>query len=167
MFDKQKKNLLSFIINFFSEVNNLVFQDKTFLMYIKYNLNITNCPLIRVIVMKGCLWHISYNIVLSKTVELEQTRRYHLLPSILWSLYGMVKQLLCMQFSNGEGIEKLFSQYWPKCCLENISSHMVEHWTFTYFFFFFHIIVKRQTHNQVHINFSIHTFMAYRICTTF
>lgn len=38
MFDKQKKNLLSFIINFFSEVNNLVFQDKTFLMYIKYNL---------------------------------------------------------------------------------------------------------------------------------
>lgn len=65
------------------------------------------------------------------------------------------------------GIEKLFSQYWPKCCLENISSHMVEHWTFTYFFFFFHIIVKRQTHNQVHINFSIHTFMAYRICTTF
>lgn len=66
-----------------------------------------------------------------------------------------------------KGIEKLFSQYWPKCCLENISSHMVEHWTFTYFFFFFHIIVKRQTHNQVHINFSIHTFMAYRICTTF
>lgn len=112
MFDKQKKNLLSFIINFFSEVNNLV-----------------------------------YNSMLS--------------------LYSMVKQLLCMQFSNGEGIEKLFSQYWPKCCLENISSHMVEHWTFTYFFFFFHIIVKRQTHNQVHINFSIHTFMAYRICTTF
>lgn len=102
MFDKQK-NLLSFIINFFSEVNNLVFQDKTFLMYIKYNLKITNCPLIRVIVMKGCLWHISYNIVLSKTVELEQTRRYHLLPSILWSLYGMVKQLLCMQFSYREG----------------------------------------------------------------
>lgn len=103
MFDKQKKNLLSFIINFFSEVNNMVFQDKTFLMYIKYNLKITNCPLIRVIVMKGCLWHISYNIVLSKTVELEQTRRYHLLPSILWFLYGMVKQLLCMQFSNREG----------------------------------------------------------------
>lgn len=109
MFDKQKKNLLSFIINFFSEVNNLVFQDKTFLMYIKYNLKITNCPLIRAIVMKGCLWHISYNIVLSKTVELEQTRRYHLLPSILWSLYGMVKQLLCMQFSNREGIRKTAS----------------------------------------------------------
>lgn len=66
-----------------------------------------------------------------------------------------------------KGIEKLFSQYWPKCCLENISSHMVEHWTFTYIFFFFHIIVKRQTHKQVHINFSIHNFMAYRICTTF
>lgn len=48
MFDKQKKNLLSFIINFFSEVNNLV-----------------------------------YNSMLS--------------------LYDMVKQLLCMQFSNGEG----------------------------------------------------------------
>lgn len=47
MFDKKKK-LLSFIINFFSEVNNLV-----------------------------------YNSMLS--------------------LYDMVKQLLCMQFSNGEG----------------------------------------------------------------
>lgn len=112
MFDKQKKNLLSLIINFFSEVNNLV-----------------------------------YNSMLS--------------------LYSMVKQLLVCSLATEKGIEKLFSQYWPKCCLENISSHMVEHWTFTYFFFFFHIIVKRQTHNQVHINFSIHTFMAYRICTTF
>lgn len=71
MFDKHKKNLLSFIINFFSEVNNLV-----------------------------------YNSMLS--------------------LYSMVKQLLCMQFSNGEGNRETVLAI-SKCCLENISSHMVEH----------------------------------------
>lgn len=131
MFDKQKKNLLSFIINFFSEVNNLVFQDKTFLMYIKYNLKITNCPLIRVIVMKGCLWHISYNIVLSKTVELEQQGDtiYSPLYSDLYTVW-LSNSFVC-NLATERGIEKLLSQYWPKCCLENISSHMVEHWTFT------------------------------------
>lgn len=86
----------------------------------------------------------------------------------LCSLYtAWLSNSFVCSLATEKGIEKLFSQYWPKCCLENISSHMVEHWTFTYFFFFFHIIVKRQTHKQVHINFSIHTFMAYRICTTF
>lgn len=82
------------------------------------------------------------------------------------SLYSMVKQLLCMQFSNGEGnretvlaiLTQMLSGKYLVIWLN------IEH---SRIFFFFHIIVKRQTHNQVHINFSIHTFMAYRICTTF
>lgn len=109
MFDKQKKNLLSFIINFFSEVDNLIFQDKTFLMFIKYNLKITNCPLIRVIVMKGCLWHISYNIVLLNgcMVELGQTRStiYSPLYSDLYTVW-LSNSFVC-NLATERGIEQL------------------------------------------------------------
>lgn len=146
MFDKQKKKLLSFIINFFSEVNNLVFQDKTFLMYIKYNLKITNCPCTRVFVMKGCLWHITYSIVLSKTVKLGQTRKSHLFPSI-FSLYGMVKKLLCMQFSNREGNRETALAILTQMLSGKYLSSYGGTLNIYIIFFFFHIIVKRQTHN--------------------
>lgn len=87
MFDKQK-----IIINFFSEVNNLV-----------------------------------YNSMLS--------------------LYDMVKQLLCMQFSNGEGNRETVLAILTQMLSGKYLSSYGGTLNIYIIFFFFHIIVKRQTHN--------------------